>query len=127
MGHHFLLFRRDGHKFEKYLAADCTYQAKGKALEADPDASVPSGMRSQAALRTRVFVAILVPAVGSQDERAVHSVEGCESVGAGIGHVGTERGAKQSYIAGTRSEIGLETLAHLVVDIAEAAVRTVDY
>lgn len=127
MGHHFLLFRQDEHRLEKYLAADCTYQAKWKALEADPDASVPSGMRSQAELRTKVFVAILVPAVGSQDEPAGHSGEGYESVEAGTGYVETEREAKQRYIAGVHSEIGSETLAHLAVDIAEAAVRTVDY
>lgn len=126
MGHHFL-FRQHVHKLEKCLAADCACQAKGKAREADPDASVPSGRRSQAELRTKVFEAILVQAVGSQDERAAHSGEGYESVGVGIGHVGTERGAKQRYIAGVHSEIGLETLVHLVVDIAEAVVRMVDY
>lgn len=92
MGDHFL-FRQDEHKVEKYLAADCTYQAKEKALEADPDASVPSGMRSQVELQTKVFVAILVQAVDSQGEQAAYSVGGYESVGADTGHVGTERGA----------------------------------
>lgn len=127
MGHHFLLFRQDEHRLEKYLAADCTYQAKRKAQEADLDASVPSGMRLQAELQTKVFVAVLALAVGSQDERAAHSGEGYESVEAGTGYVETELGTKQSYIAGVHSEIGLEKLAHLVVDIAEAAVRMVDY
>lgn len=93
MGHRFSS-RWDEHRFEKYLAADCTNQTKEKALEADPDASVPFGMRSQVELQTKVSVAVLVQAVGSQGERAVYSVEGYVSMGADAGYVGTERGAK---------------------------------
>lgn len=126
MGLHFL-FQQDEHKLEKYLVADCMYQGKGKALEVDPDASAPFGMRSQVELRKKVVEAILVQAVGSQDERAADSVEGYESVEAGIGHVGTELGAKQSCIAEVHSEIGVQMSAQLVFDIAEAVVRTVDY